>query len=175
MEPATVLEVKSVQSGEVLLENEKGRLVKIDANKPMYLGLAYASTVHRAQGLTCDKVFINMDTRSLQRPKMFITWLSPALNTKPSFTPTMKKLDKRPAGKWFKTAALELEQLKRYAKEQQHDTREKGRDKAEPTQDKGNARPKDKGHEKNNDDRAFEIIGPSNDGKALLQRRRFTR
>lgn len=99
--------VKSVQSGEVLLENEKGRLVKIDANKPMYLGLAYASTVHSAQGLTCDKVFINMDTRSPQRPKMFITWLSPALNTKPSFTPTMRRSwIKRPAGKGSKPPRL---------------------------------------------------------------------
>ncbi|EEY4650066.1 conjugative relaxase [Salmonella enterica subsp. enterica serovar Agona] len=148
--------VKGVQSGEVLLENEKGRLVKIDANKPMYLGLAYASTVHSAQGLTCDKVFINMDTRSLTTAKdVYYVAVTRAKHEAVIYTDDEKKLDKAASREGFKTAALELEQLKRYAKEQQHDAREKGRDKTEPTQEKDNAKRKGKGHDKNNDERAF--------------------
>ena len=71
------------------------------------------------------------------------------------YTDDEKKLDKAASREGFKTAALELEQLKRYAKEQQHDAREKGRDKTEPTQEKDNAKRKGKGHDKNNDERAF--------------------
>ena len=71
------------------------------------------------------------------------------------YTDDEKKLDKAASREGFKTAALELEQLKRYAKEQQHDAREKGRDKTEPTQEKDNSKRKGKGHDKNNDERAF--------------------
>ncbi|HDL0062489.1 hypothetical protein M0W93_23980 [Salmonella enterica] len=99
-----------------------------------------------------------MDTRSLTTAKdVYYVAVTRAKHEAVIYTDDEKKLDKAASREGFKTAALELEQLKRYAKEQQHDTREKGRDKAEPTQDKGNARPKDKGHEKNNDDRALRL------------------
>ena len=122
----------------------------------MYLGLAYASTVHSAQGLTCDKVFINMDTRSLTTAKdVYYVAVTRAKHEAVIYTDDEKKLDKAASREGFKTAALELEQLKRYAKEQQHDAREKGRDKTEPTQEKDNSKRKGKGHDKNNDERAF--------------------
>ncbi len=47
------------------LRKEDGKFLKLDASKPMHLEYGYCSTVHSAQGKTCDRVLIEADTKSL--------------------------------------------------------------------------------------------------------------
>ncbi|ECO7278092.1 conjugative relaxase [Salmonella enterica] len=109
--------VKGVREDKVLLENDKGRLVTIDASKPMYMGLAYASTVHSAQGLTTDKVFINVDTKSLTTAKdVYYVAVTRARHEAIIYTDDAKKLGSAVSRESLKNAALEINQLRRYSR-----------------------------------------------------------
>lgn len=55
--------VAAVAQGKVTLENG-GRNVELQADRPLHLDHAYATTVHSAQGLTADRVLINAHTHS---------------------------------------------------------------------------------------------------------------
>ena len=44
---------------------ENGKMLKLDGGKPLHLEYGYCSTVHAAQGKTCDRVLIEADTKSL--------------------------------------------------------------------------------------------------------------
>ncbi|MGH8746051.1 MAG: MobF family relaxase, partial [Burkholderiales bacterium] len=57
-----VIDVKPDRVG---LENEKGRRIELDGNRPLHLEHAYATTVHSAQGLSTDRMMVDLDTRSL--------------------------------------------------------------------------------------------------------------
>ncbi|EPN9162956.1 MobF family relaxase [Escherichia coli] len=109
--------VKSVRENQILLENEKGRMVTVDARKPMYMGLAYASTVHSAQGLTTDKVFINIDTKSLTTAKdVYYVAVTRARHEAIIYTDDADKLGKAVSRESLKNAALEINQLRRYSR-----------------------------------------------------------
>lgn len=109
--------VKSVRENQILLENEKGRMVTVDARKPMYMGLAYASTVHSAQGLTTDKVFINIDTKSLTTAKdVYYVAVTRARHEAIIYTDDAKKLGNAVSRESLKNAALEINQLRRYSR-----------------------------------------------------------
>lgn len=47
------------------LQKENGKKLKIDGTKPLHLDHGYCSTVHSAQGKTCEKILIEADTKSL--------------------------------------------------------------------------------------------------------------
>lgn len=109
--------VKEVRENQILLENDKGRLVTVDARKPMYMGLAYASTVHSAQGLTTDKVFINIDTKSLTTAKdVYYVAVTRARHEAIIYTDDAQKLGKAVSRESLKNAALEINQLRRYSR-----------------------------------------------------------
>jgi ATP-dependent exoDNAse (exonuclease V) alpha subunit len=50
--------VVQVERGHLAIETEKGRRVALNAEKPLHLEHAYATTVHSAQGLSLDRVYV---------------------------------------------------------------------------------------------------------------------
>jgi ATP-dependent exoDNAse (exonuclease V) alpha subunit len=78
----------------------------------MYAALAYASTVHSAQGLTSDKVLINLETRSLTTAKdVYYVAVSRARYEAEIFTDDGRRLPSAVSREADKTAALEISQL----------------------------------------------------------------
>ncbi len=61
--------VREVSADRITLENEKGRRIELDGRHPLHVEHAYASTVHGAQGLSTDRMMIDLDTRSLTTGK----------------------------------------------------------------------------------------------------------
>ena len=61
--------VIEVSPDRVALESDKGRRIELDARRPLHLEHAYATTVHSAQGLSMDRMMIDLDTRSLTTGK----------------------------------------------------------------------------------------------------------
>lgn len=140
--------VKSVRENQILLENEKGRMVTVDARKPMYMGLAYASTVHSAQGLTTDKVLINIDTKSLTTAKdVYYVAVTRARHEAIIYTDSAGNLSKAVNRESLKNAALEINQLRRYSratpekaaeKQMQKDGQQHTPQAKKPTKERGN-------------------------------------
>jgi conjugative relaxase-like TrwC/TraI family protein len=109
------LTVKEIREKEVIVE-AGGRRITLDATLGMYAALAYASTVHSAQGLTSDKVLINLDTRSLTTARdVYYVAVSRARYEAEIFTDDGKRLPEAVLREAKKTAALELNQLQRHA------------------------------------------------------------
>lgn len=57
--------VKIDEQRNIYLQKEDGKMFKLDGSKPLHLEYGYCSTVHAAQGKTCDRVLIEADTKSL--------------------------------------------------------------------------------------------------------------
>ncbi|ECB6713978.1 conjugative relaxase [Salmonella enterica subsp. enterica serovar Hvittingfoss] len=69
------------------LTNTQGRAIELNHRQAAYLSYAYATTVHKAQGLTCDRVLFNIDTRSLTTSKdVFYVGISRARHAVEIFT-----------------------------------------------------------------------------------------
>ncbi|BBQ03489.1 hypothetical protein BSFA1_86170 (plasmid) [Burkholderia sp. SFA1] len=108
------LTVCEIREYEVIVE-AGGRRIALDAWKGMYVALAYASTVHSAQGLTSDKVIINLDTRSLTTAKdVYYVAVSRARYEAEVFTDDVQRLPAAVLREASKTAALELSQFQRH-------------------------------------------------------------
>ncbi|GAB5097488.1 MobF family relaxase [Caballeronia sp. HLA56] len=113
------LTVREIREREVIAE-ARGRRIALDATQGMYAALAYASTVHSAQGLTSDKVLINLDTRSLTTAKdVYYVAVSRARYEAEIFTDDVRRLPAAVLREANKTAALELSQLQRHG-EREH-------------------------------------------------------
>jgi conjugative relaxase-like TrwC/TraI family protein len=107
--------VKEIREKEIIAEGG-GRRIRLDATQAMYAALAYASTVHSAQGLTSDKVLINLETRSLTTAKdVYYVAVSRARYEAEIFTDDGKRLPAAVSREADKTAALEISQLQRHA------------------------------------------------------------
>ena len=52
------------KSAQLMLTKEDGSILKLDASQPLAIEHGYCSTVHSAQGQTCERVLIEADTRS---------------------------------------------------------------------------------------------------------------
>jgi ATP-dependent exoDNAse (exonuclease V) alpha subunit len=109
------LTVREVRETEIVVESH-GRSIKLDATRAMYAALAYASTVHSAQGLTSDKVLINLDTCSLTTSKdVYYVAVSRARFEAEIFTDNRARLPRAVLREAPKTAAQELAQFKNWA------------------------------------------------------------
>jgi len=104
--------VSSVEGGNLTLKNAQGREIKMDNKDASYLSYAYATTVHKSQGLTCDKVLFNLDTRSLTTSKdVFYVGISRARHDVEIFTDDRKALGSSIARESPKTKATEIERF----------------------------------------------------------------
>lgn len=107
--------VKEIREKEIVAEGN-GRRITLDAAQAMYAALAYASTVHSAQGLTSDKVLINLETRSLTTAKdVYYVAVSRARYEAEIFTDDTGRLPAAVMREAEKSAALEISQLQRHA------------------------------------------------------------
>ncbi|MGZ8116384.1 ATP-binding domain-containing protein, partial [Pseudomonas aeruginosa] len=128
--------VKEIHSDRVVLEGDKGRQVELDTASAMFVGLAYASTVHSAQGLTCDKVLINLETQSRTTAKdVYYVAISRARHAAEIFTDNRQKLGAAISRLNAKAGALDIKQLQRHALERKgHDQAGKQKDAAQKQQ-----------------------------------------
>ena len=109
--------VKEVGPDRLILE-AKDRSIELDTKSSMFLTLAYATTANSAQGLTCDKVMINLDTKSRTTTKdVYYVAISRARHEALIYTDNHKELGKAVSQINGKTAALEIKQLMKHAKE----------------------------------------------------------
>lgn len=121
---------QEIHSDRVVLEGDKGRQVELDTASAMFVGLAYASTVHSAQGLTCDKVLINLETQSRTTAKdVYYVAISRARHAAEIFTDNRQKLGDAISRLNAKAGALDIKQLQRHALERKgHDQAGKQKD-----------------------------------------------
>jgi conjugative relaxase-like TrwC/TraI family protein len=59
--------ITKIEPGKIRLNLDSGREISIDPRKFRHLDYGYAVTSHSAQGLTCDRVLVNADTRESLR------------------------------------------------------------------------------------------------------------
>ncbi|MGE4370753.1 MAG: MobF family relaxase [Burkholderiaceae bacterium] len=119
-------EVRSISSTEVVLA-VGGRLVSLPADAPLHLDRAYATTVHSAQGLTCDRVLINAESFSrTTKSDVFYVSISRARHEAIIYTNDSKKLPAAVARREDKSAALDLVPAAIAPRERQHPTPEVG-------------------------------------------------
>ena len=59
--------ITKIEPGKIRLNLDSGREISIDHRKFRHLDYGYAVTSHSAQGLTCDRVLVNADTRESLR------------------------------------------------------------------------------------------------------------
>lgn len=117
--------VSEIRDGKIILtdgkpgsedpERKLGR-VEIDASQSMFIGYAYASTVHSAQGLTCDKVLVNLETESKTTAKdVYYVAVSRARHEALIYTDNAGKLGAAVSRLNIKDAALDIKQLAKHA------------------------------------------------------------
>ena len=100
--------VSAVRPGRVTLTGG-GRVVELDGGKPLHLDHAHASTVHGAQGLTCERVLIDALTRSRTTARdTYYTAISRARLEARIYTDDLGKLPGAIAQETVKHAALDL-------------------------------------------------------------------
>ncbi|HGA2320762.1 TPA: MobF family relaxase [Pseudomonas putida] len=92
-----------------------GRTVELTGKAAQFVSLAYCSTVHSAQGATCDKVLLNVDTKSRTTTKeVWYVGISRARYDADVFTNDVSRLAKAVSRINGKSAALEIKQLQRF-------------------------------------------------------------
>jgi conjugative relaxase-like TrwC/TraI family protein len=102
-----VLDVSAERIG---LENEKGRRIELDGGRPLHLEHAYATTVHSAQGLSTDRMMVDLDTRSLTTGKdLYYVAISRARYEAKVYTNSRTELPAAISREPVKTAALDIQ------------------------------------------------------------------
>jgi conjugative relaxase-like TrwC/TraI family protein len=100
--------VKSVSPEKVVLSLEK-REVELSADRALHLDLAYATTVHSSQGMTADRVLVDLSTTSRTTSKdVYYVAISRARQEAIIFTDQMGRLPAAVSRENVKHAALDL-------------------------------------------------------------------
>ncbi|HCU24490.1 MAG TPA: hypothetical protein DF383_05685 [Deltaproteobacteria bacterium] len=95
------------------LQKDDGKRVKLDGNKPLHLDYGYCSTVHSAQGKTCERVLIEADTKSLTSARdNYYVAISRARNEARIYTDDRAKLPEAMGRENVKETALEVQRSK---------------------------------------------------------------
>ena len=117
--------VREVAGDKLVLEGN-GKTVELDPRDKLFVGLAYASTVHSAQGLTCDKVLINLETLSRTTTKdVYYVAISRARHVAEIFTDNAEKLGAAISRLSTKNTALEVKQLQHHGQDKQKAEKQK--------------------------------------------------
>jgi conjugative relaxase-like TrwC/TraI family protein len=101
--------VIDVNENRIELENDKGRRIELDGNRPLHLEHAYATTVHSAQGLSTDRMMVDLDTRSLTTGRdLYYVAISRARYEATIYTNSRSELPAAINREAIKTAALDI-------------------------------------------------------------------
>jgi ATP-dependent exoDNAse (exonuclease V) alpha subunit len=101
--------VIDVHANRIELENDKGRRIELDGNRPLHLEHAYATTVHSAQGLSTDRMMVDLDTRSLTTGRdLYYVAISRARYQATIYTNSRSELPAAINREAIKTAALDI-------------------------------------------------------------------
>lgn len=85
-----------------------GGRIRLSRRRPMHLEHAYAATVHGAQGLTSERVFVSLDTRSRTASmNLYYVAISRARHEARVYTDSLERLPAAIARQLHKAAALE--------------------------------------------------------------------
>lgn len=97
--------------GQLVVGMDSGRAVTFDASQMRHFDHGYAVTSHSSQGLTADRVFVNIDSlahRDLVNQRFAYVAVSRAANDVQLFTDDASKLTQRLTHTVSKTSAMEL-------------------------------------------------------------------
>lgn len=101
-------------------DGSTGRVVKLATDKPLHLEHAYAATVHSAQGLTNDRVFVSINTHSRTTSlNLFYVAISRARHEARIYADNIKKLPEAIAKRYDKTTALSLQRQREQQRREQ--------------------------------------------------------
>lgn len=103
--------IKGFTDEKIILESvtSPNKMVEIEKNKPLFVTHAYSTTVHSAQGMTCDRSLVNIDTKSLTTTwEVFYVAISRAKMECQIYTDNKELLPTAIAQKSIKTSALDL-------------------------------------------------------------------
>jgi ATP-dependent exoDNAse (exonuclease V) alpha subunit len=101
--------VIDVNPHRIELENDKGRRIELDGSRPLHLEHAYATTVHSAQGLSTDRMMVDLDTRSLTTGRdLYYVAISRARYQATIYTNSRSELPAAINREAIKTAALDI-------------------------------------------------------------------
>ncbi len=93
----------------VHLQREDGKTFKLDGSKPLHFDYGYCSTVHSAQGRTCERVLIEADTKSLTSSQdNYYVAISRARHEAKIYTNDREKLPEAMIRENVKESALEI-------------------------------------------------------------------
>ncbi|HEY6644504.1 MobF family relaxase [Povalibacter sp.] len=89
---------------------EDGSLLSLNASRPLSIEHGYCSTVHSAQGKTCDRVLVEADTRSMtSNESAYYVAISRARDEVKVYTDDREMLPEAMSRTQDKTAALDLQ------------------------------------------------------------------
>lgn len=120
--------IKKITQDKIVLRGikEEQQDVILNKNKPLYLSYAYATTVHSSQGMTCDRSFVNIDTKSnTTTNEVYYVAISRAKYETQIFTDDIDKLPKAISQKSMKTSALDFnweKEINNNIKQEKHKT-----------------------------------------------------
>ena len=104
------MRVLDVSAERIGFENEKGRRIELDGRHPLHLEHAYATTVHSAQGLSTDRMMVDLDTRSLTTGKdLYYVAISRARYEAKVYTNSRTDLPAAISREPVKSAALDIQ------------------------------------------------------------------
>lgn len=102
--------VLGVSAERLRLEDKRGRRIDLDCARPLHIEHAYASTVHGAQGLSTDRMMMDLNTRSLTTGKdLYYVALSRARYDVKIYTNSRPELPAAISRENIKTAALDIQ------------------------------------------------------------------
>lgn len=102
--------VVEVSENRLALQNDRGRRIELDPTRPLHLEHAYATTVHSAQGLTTDRMMVDLDTRNLTTGKdLYYVAISRARYQATIYTNSRSELPAAISREAVKTAALDIQ------------------------------------------------------------------
>lgn len=103
--------VTALDQNHITLSNEK-KEITLALSKPLFLEYGYATTIHSSQGMTVDRVLIDLNTKSLTTSKeAYYVAISRARQEALLSTDNLSKLPKSLQRETRKTAALDLSPL----------------------------------------------------------------
>jgi hypothetical protein len=107
--------VRKVEKDRIHIAREDGKEFSLEPSKPLHLDHGYCSTVHSAQGRTCERVLMDVDVQSLTSSRdTYYVALSRARREAKIYTNNRERLPEMMARENLKEAALEISLLPKF-------------------------------------------------------------